>query len=45
MLLGLLVALNVLVWVRWPDWAPRAAALVVSVLVAPVLAALLLPRP
>lgn len=43
-LLGLLVALNVLVWVSGGGWALRAATLVVSLLVAPVLAALLLRR-
>ena len=40
----LLVALNVLVWVVRPDWAARLAALVVSVLAAPVLVTLLVPR-
>ena len=43
-LLALLVALNSLVWVVRPDWEARLAALVVSVLAAPVLATLLLPR-
>ena len=44
---GLLVAalavLNVLVWVLRPDWPSRLAALVVSVLTAPVMATLLFP--
>ena len=44
LLLALLVALNVLVWVLRPDWAARLAALVVSVLAAPVLVTLLAPR-
>jgi hypothetical protein len=43
-LLAGLVALNVLVWFLTPDWAARLAALVVSVLAAPVLATLLMPR-
>lgn len=44
LLLALLVALNVLVWVVRPDWAARLAALVVSVLAAPVLVTLLPSR-
>jgi Flp pilus assembly protein TadB len=44
LLLGALLALNVLVWFLRPDWASRLAALVVSVLAAPVLATLLVPR-
>jgi hypothetical protein len=40
-LLAVLIAVNVLVWVLSPDWALRLAALVVSVLAAPVLATLL----
>jgi Flp pilus assembly protein TadB len=44
LLLALLVAANVLVWVVRPDWQARLAALVVTVLAAPVLATLLLPR-
>ncbi len=44
LLLGLLAALNVLVWVVRPDWRSRLLALVVTVLVAPVLVALLVPR-
>jgi hypothetical protein len=43
-LLVLLLALNVLVWFLSPDWAVRLGALVVSVLVAPVLATLLVRR-
>ena len=42
--LAVLVALNLLVWVVRPDWAARLAALVVSVLAAPVLVTLLVPR-
>jgi predicted PurR-regulated permease PerM len=44
LLLAALVAVNVLVWVVAPGWAPRLAALVVSVLAAPVLAVLLQSR-
>jgi Flp pilus assembly protein TadB len=44
LVVALLVALNVLVWVVTPDWASRLAALVVSVLAAPVLVTLLVPR-
>lgn len=44
LLLALLVALNILVWLVRPDWAARLAALVVTVLAAPVLATLVLPR-
>jgi Flp pilus assembly protein TadB len=44
LLLAGLVTVNVLVWLLSPDWAVRLAALVVSVLAAPVLATLLLPR-
>jgi Flp pilus assembly protein TadB len=44
LLLVSLLALNVLVWVLRPDWASRLAALVVSLLAAPVLATLLVPR-
>jgi hypothetical protein len=44
LLVALVVALNVVVWVVRPDWPARFAALVVSVLAAPVLATLLLPR-
>jgi Flp pilus assembly protein TadB len=43
LLLALLLAVNILVWVLRPDWEARLAAAVVSVLAAPVLAALL-PR-
>ena len=34
---GLLLLLNLLVWLVRPDWAARLGALVVSVLVFPVL--------
>ncbi len=44
LLLGVLLVLNVVVWVVRPDWPARLLALVVSVLVAPVLVAVLLPR-
>ena len=44
LLLALLVAANVLVWFVRPDWEARLAALVVTVLAAPVLATFLLPR-
>ena len=44
LVLAVLVALNLLVWVVRPDWAARLAALVVSVLAAPVLVTLLVPR-
>jgi Flp pilus assembly protein TadB len=44
LVIALLVALNVLVWVVRPDWPARLATLVVSVLAAPVLVALLVPR-
>ena len=44
LVLALVVALNVLVWVVRPDWAARFAAMVVSVLAAPVLVTLLVPR-
>jgi len=43
-LLLFLLAVNVLVWVLSADWALRLAALVVSVLAAPVLATLLVRR-
>jgi Flp pilus assembly protein TadB len=43
-LLAALVTVNVLVWVLREDWASRLAALVVSVLAAPVLATLVLHR-
>jgi hypothetical protein len=39
--IALLVAINVLVWIFFGDWASRAGALVVSLLVAPVLHLLL----
>jgi hypothetical protein len=35
--IALLVALNILVWIFFPDWEARAGALMVSLLVAPVL--------
>jgi hypothetical protein len=44
LLLALLVAVNILVWFVRPDWTSRLGALVVTVLAAPVLATLLLPR-
>ena len=44
LVLALLVALNVVVWIVRPDWATRFAALIVSVLAAPVLVTLLVPR-
>src|SRR4051794_26452140 len=44
LVLALLVALNVLAWVVSPDPAVRLGALVVSLLVAPVLVTLLVPR-
>ena len=44
LLLTFLLLVNVLVWVVRPDWRARLGALVVSVLAAPVLAALLAPR-
>lgn len=44
MLLAVLVAINLVVWIISPDWALRLAALVVSVLAAPVLATLLIRR-
>jgi hypothetical protein len=44
LLAAFLVAVNVLVWVVRPDWEARLAALVLSILVAPVLAGLLLRR-
>jgi len=44
LLIAVLVAVNVLVWVVRPDWAARLAALVVSILLAPVLVTLLASR-
>jgi hypothetical protein len=35
--IAVLVALNILVWIVRPDWQARLAALVVSLLVAPIL--------
>jgi hypothetical protein len=43
-LVAVLVAINVLVWIFSDDWALRLAALVVSVLAAPVLHTLLFRR-
>jgi hypothetical protein len=43
-LLAALVALNVLVWIFFGDWAIRLAALVVSLLAAPVLHTLMFRR-
>ena len=43
-IIALLVAVNIVVWVVRPDWPSRFAALVVSILAAPVLVTLLLPR-
>jgi Flp pilus assembly protein TadB len=42
--IALLALVNVVVWVVRPDWPSRFAALVVSVLAAPVLVTLLVPR-
>lgn len=39
-----LLLVNLVVWVVRPDWEARLAALVVSILAAPVLATLLFPR-
>jgi hypothetical protein len=44
MLFTALLVVNILVWVVRPDWEARLAALVVSILVAPVLATLLFRR-
>ena len=44
LLLALLVAVNVGAWLIWPDWSARLAVLIVSVISAPLLAALLLRR-
>ena len=41
----LLLAVNVLVWVFFPDWAARAGALMVSLLAAPVLHTLMFRKP
>ena len=45
LLVAFLVAVNVLVWAVRPDWPTRLGALIVSVLAAPVLATMLIPRP
>jgi hypothetical protein len=39
----LLLAVNLLTWIVRPDWAARLGVLIVSILVAPVLATLLFP--
>lgn len=44
LLLAFLLAVQVVVWVVRPDWETRLAALVVSLLVAPVLGLLVLGR-
>ncbi|HET6626904.1 MAG TPA: hypothetical protein VFG63_10995 [Nocardioidaceae bacterium] len=44
LLVALLVLLNLLVWMVRPDWEARLAALIVSVLAAPVLGTLLFRR-
>lgn len=44
LLVAFLLAVNILVWVVRPDWPARLAALVVSILVAPLLAGLLFRR-
>ncbi len=41
---ALLLALNVLVWVIFPDWPTRAMALAVSLLAVPVLHTMLFRR-
>ncbi len=43
-LVAVLIAINVLVWIFSDDWALRLAALVVSILAAPVLHTLLFRR-
>ncbi|MGZ4473576.1 MAG: hypothetical protein ACXVXM_16560 [Nocardioidaceae bacterium] len=44
LVLATLVAVNVLAWFLRPDWAARLGVLVVSLLAAPVLVAVLVPR-
>ncbi len=44
LLVGFLLAVQVVVWVIWPEWEARLAALVLTVLVAPLLAGILLRR-
>jgi hypothetical protein len=44
LLIVLLLVVNVAAWVVWSDWAARLAVLIVSVITAPLLAALLLRR-
>ncbi len=42
--IALLIALNVLVWVLFPEWPARMMALIVTLLVAPVLHTMLFRR-
>jgi hypothetical protein len=44
LLVAFLVAVQVVVWLVRPDWPSRLAALVVSILAAPLLAGLLFRR-
>ncbi len=44
LLLVLLLVVNAAAWLVWPDWAARLAVLILSVITAPLLAALLLRR-
>lgn len=44
LLIAVLLTLNILVWVVRPDWAARLAALILTVLAAPVLATVLFRR-
>jgi hypothetical protein len=44
LVLAMVAAANVLVWVVRPEWAVRLAGVVVSLLAAPVLVTLLVPR-
>jgi Flp pilus assembly protein TadB len=44
LLIAMLLVLNVVVWALRPDWPARLAAVVVTVLAAPVLSVLLIPR-
>ncbi len=44
LLIVLLVLVNVAAWLVWSDWAARLAVLILSVITAPLLAALLLRR-
>ncbi len=43
-IVAMLLALNILVWVFFPDWALRAMVLLVSLLAAPVLHTMLFRR-